>query len=545
MKNTDFLLISTLVSIILAIALTVTLISISGYQTAIIAQTNDANKRRDEAQKQNTIYGNDYIALRDMIGFPEQGTPQTAQDDFAKDVGKYAKNTKENYRGMLATLSEELQKKTAEKKEIDRQKSDLEEKYKKLFELHRELEQEYEKEVAAMEKEVGEENNSSQNTISKMKADLSGIEKSKTNFENEMDAQITALESENAQKETMRNTAMKRNMEIAAKLNTIRRPGFDLPVGKVVALDSQNNQVTINLGANDELMPQMSFSVYPSHVTGIALHDENLNQQQIICDVCARDQSLVAKKASVEIIEILGPHLAKARILNDTLATPIAENDVVYTPVWKPRQKLRVALAGTMYLPGVGRRDGNENLSDANFLRELINNNGGVVDCYVVESDSDENKRGDVINLVSPETTLVVVDDMGNDDYDRDLARGKSEILNQAAEHQIRVISLSRFIDELGWKNLTPIRGFGSFAQSGDNAIAPTGENPPSTGTVSPLFQRPNAAARLSVHDRSAISSPSPVSGLYLDAPSTVRSSGQTSDLFTPLNSTTQTDESE
>jgi hypothetical protein len=86
----------------------------------------------------------------------------------------------------------------------------------------------------------------------------------------------------------------------------------------------------------------------------------------------------------------------------------------------------------------------------------------------------------------------------------------------------------------MGWKNVTPVRGFGTTAAEGDLAIVPTGEHRPSTGIVSPIYQKRNDAARISIDDRTSRPSTGTVSGLFSETLSSGRSTGQTSELFRP-----------
>ena len=130
---------------------------------------------------------------------------------------------------------------------------------------------------------------------------------------------------------------------------------FDVPDGEIRWVNQRTGTVWINLGRADALQRQVTFSVYPADIT---------------------DLTAGGKKASIEVTQILGDHLAEARMFDDKLVDPIMPGDKIYTPVWSPGEKRHFALAGFMDLDGDGR-------SDLQTVMDIITMNGGVVDCYI------------------------------------------------------------------------------------------------------------------------------------------------------------------
>ncbi len=140
-----------------------------------------------------------------------------------------------------------------------------------------------------------------------------------------------------------------------------------------------------------------------------------------------------------------------------------------------------------------------------------------------------------MVGEISRDTTFIVIGDLDEtDNEDQSMMQAQTKMVQTAEQYAVRKIGLRDFLSRMGWKNVTPVRGFGRLTTETDLRIAPTGEHRPSTGFVSPLYQRTNEAARVTIEDRTGAASTGTVSGLYSDTPSRARSTGQTSELFRP-----------
>lgn len=150
--------------------------------------------------------------------------------------------------------------------------------------------------------------------------------------------------------------------QIAARDAKIAPPNSleaDVPKGQILRVDRDSGMVYINLGSADYLKPQVTFSVLPPHTSG-------------------RTAANREAKATVEVVQILEPHLAMARIVSSTNAMrdPILAGDLVFNPSWNPSQREHVALVGIFDLDGDGRDD------TAEVVRNL-EKQGIVVDAWL------------------------------------------------------------------------------------------------------------------------------------------------------------------
>ncbi len=131
----------------------------------------------------------------------------------------------------------------------------------------------------------------------------------------------------------------------------------EVPDGKIYWVNQRTRTAWIDVGSEDGLRLQTTFSVYP---------DTTANPAQ------------ARQKGKLEIIGLKGPHMAEATIVEDDVSNPLMPGDKIFSPTWEPGRAEHFALAGFMDLDG----DGN---SDRKRMRELITMNGGVIDAEVAD----------------------------------------------------------------------------------------------------------------------------------------------------------------
>ncbi|MDR0703390.1 MAG: hypothetical protein LBF88_00205 [Planctomycetaceae bacterium] len=500
-----------------------------------VAETKNAKEQAEKAEKEKRELTQQLITIKGLIGHePESdlNTIQNAHQD-CMEKNKIANDASRNYLFVLQTLGAELDQKIKEHETLNEKYSKLQADYKNLELLNETVKEDIKKAKEDAEANLKNEQKRFSETIAKQKEETDVILAKKIEDENKAQEQIkTALtKAENAEAEAKQSQS--KNNELVNVLEDLRRTNFDRPNGKIISVSQQSGSVFVNLGSEDGLMTRMTFSVYSPSITGISFGNNDPEHEAVICEVCKRERSLNASKASIEIIRILGPHKAEGRILDDVLTDPIVAGDVIYTPIWKPGQKQHFALASGMRISGTGRRDNDPRQSDLTEIVRLIRANGGEIDSYISDGD-DEHPRGEIVGEITRDTTFIVLGDLNDEDnQDQTMMESQVKMLKTAEQYAVKKINLRELLSRMGWKNVTPVRGFGNTAVESDLAIVPTGEHRDSTGIVSPIYQKRNDAARVSITDRTSRPSTGIVSGLYSNAPP-VRSTGQTSELFKP-----------
>jgi hypothetical protein len=141
-----------------------------------------------------------------------------------------------------------------------------------------------------------------------------------------------------------------------------------VPVAEVTYANQLADTITINRVLADGVRRQMTFSVYNQNETNIAR---------------------ATPKASVEVVAVTDLHRSECRIISGEIKDPIISGDVLYTPAWKPGQKVHFALGPNMDLDG----DGEATAEELETLRGLIALNGGVVDAYAAIDGTIKNDK--------------------------------------------------------------------------------------------------------------------------------------------------------
>ncbi len=148
-----------------------------------------------------------------------------------------------------------------------------------------------------------------------------------------------------------RKTASEENNKLAQKarqlqgtietqklqLNELRSDNFETTQGEIRYVVRGGNVTTINLGSADALRPGVTFGVIDGDET--RLQDADV-------------------KATIQVTQIQGPHLAQARVVaRPEVRNPIIPGDKIYSPFWAPGRVVKIALAGDIDIDGDERPD--------------------------------------------------------------------------------------------------------------------------------------------------------------------------------------------
>lgn len=121
------------------------------------------------------------------------------------------------------------------------------------------------------------------------------------------------------------------------QLNELRNDQFETTQGEVRFIVRGGNVCTINLGSADALRPNVTFGVIDADET--RLQDAKV-------------------KATIQVTQIQGPHLALARVVaTPEIKNPIIPGDKIYSPFWAPGRRVKIAIAGEIDIDDDGRPD--------------------------------------------------------------------------------------------------------------------------------------------------------------------------------------------
>ncbi|MDR0871125.1 MAG: hypothetical protein LBN39_10080 [Planctomycetaceae bacterium] len=538
MRDLKNLQIAIICLVIVVIGLIVALVMMNQGNDERLAREKKAQEDAKAAQEKERTIAKDYLTLKQFAGLKDDASAEDVQKVYNDAVALYSKDTDDASKNFLAVMKNQAAELAAEKgnhaKTLD-EKLRFETDYNNLNALYETVLDKFTKEKTKAVEDLAAARKDFEGNLATLRKEIAAV-KSDADDKVAKAEESTKVADKKAEEASIKaKQTQVRNNGLAEQIDGLRRASFERPDGKILSVNQTSSTVIVDLGSDDGLQTRMTFSVYAPTITGISFGEHDPEADVQICEVCKRDMAQSTSKASIEIIKILGPHKAEGRILDDMLTNPIAANDVVYTPVWSPGQKQRFALAAGMRIPGVGSRDGiTVRTSDLEEIKRLIEANRGEVDCYISEGGDERYPVGEVVGKITENTSFLVVGELNDEDQqDQKKVNANSQLREEARELAVRVITLRELLVRMGWKNVTPVRGFGSRLNESDVAITPEGGRPLSTGLVSPVYQEFNARGRIGMEDRGTTKSTGLVSPLYNEsaAPPAV-STGRTSDLF-------------
>ena len=224
-----------------------------------------------------------------------------------------------------------------------------------------------------------------------------------------------------------------------------------VPDGRVSWVNQRENTVFINVGSDDGLQRRISFSVYDRNAT---------------------DAATAVKKGSIEVLNVRGPHLAEARIMESTNSDPIVPGDIIFTPIWHPGQIQHFAIAGFIDFD-------NDGVSDLAKLRDLITHNGGVIDAFMDE-------KGEMTGRLSYQTNSLI---LGEAPTEKDLPKvheSFTALRRDSDSFGVPKIQLEAFLTQVGYS----VRSVSSTANtSGPQSLRAPSDTPDRTRTSGQGFR--------------------------------------------------------
>lgn len=213
---------------------------------------------------------------------------------------------------------------------------------------------------------------------------------------------------------------------------------YERPDGEIKWVNQRSNLVAVNLGSADGVQRQMTFSVIDQRETGVTKGKV---------------------KGRIEVTRVMEDHLCEARIVEDVLADPILQGDIVYSPTFKKGHKTRFALTGFIDIDGDGK-------SDLRKAKSIITMNGGVIDAELLED-------GTVAGKMTVNTRFLVQGERPTERTNPDLRDGHTELTSQAGSLGVETISLENLLDRMGYykdQTVVPLQGGGTGGSGGQNS---------------------------------------------------------------------------
>lgn len=244
---------------------------------------------------------------------------------------------------------------------------------------------------------------------------------------------------------------------------------FERPDGTLLFVDQQSQLCTIDVGAADNVLVGMTFSVYSKDNGGVG-----------------RRQSDEDIKGKIEIVELIGSNEAKARIVTQKRSDPPAAGDPIYSPLFWPGQTIQIAVVGLLDF------DGNPG-TDRDEFNQIVKTSGAEVVLYVndlgklIGKDGAELTASDIPNNLTSSVRFLVRGNLGDENTQdsaqqaiymkiRELAL---ELEDEAKGNGVYVIELDKFLEYVGYTSkrlvYSPTKDYPAYLPNGAKSLSVNG----------------------------------------------------------------------
>ncbi len=427
--------------------------------------TDAADRSRADAEKASKAEAAarsadaDMVTMRGIIGVADNAKLSEIQEIKNKDMQTFVSTAPEEsqrYHQAVEFLASTLNQKT---QELIAARDDIAAEQAKRAQVEKDKQaqvdaalkkvEEAEQARAAAEKQFNDERAKMLADNKELQDQLAAKNDAFSKLEADKNNQITALTAERAKLQRFNDSLTEKNQELDPT------SGFEVPDGAIVWVNQKMRTAYINVGSADGLHRQTTFSVVGSG------------------DDIGEDQKT---KGRVEVVNILAPHFAQCKIIEDHLVDPLVEGDKIYTPLWQPGRGEGFAIIGFIDLDGDG-------FDDRGMIRDLIRMNGGRIDA----EDDPTGKTAKQTGQLSLETRYLV---RGKPPVDKQVEGAWTKMQEDAQRMGIRVIGIDKFLDQMGWKDQKQVLHYGRRGNANDIPPAePDGGRPQSSGSVSGHFR--------------------------------------------------------
>jgi hypothetical protein len=427
-------------------------------------QSGDRGKQlaaanQELANARNALHGaqDEANRFKEFMGFPIEDNLATVEKVFQEHMQTYAANFPEEKRAygpVLEYLHNEMRSIGArEAAAIDRAQA--------LKDDLSKVQADASKQVAQYQHQMEELERTTQAQRTGFEKDRESMKEREEKYAEQVqkrDEQITALTQQNEEQknqlETKINQQDQQIFRLSQELKKLKEDTFEVADGAIASVNQASQVAFINLGRDDGLFPRVTFSVY---------------------DAGENNATTAAKKGSIEVTRILGPHLAEATITRDTVANPITSGDPIYSPIWHRGRSESFALAGMFDVDGDGK-------NDLELLRNLIKVSGGILDAEI----GDDGKISGAMSvntryLVQGEEPNVTFSEGQDSTAVQSAAEIYSKMISDAGNLGVKIISLEEFLDRVGWQPDQRTVPLGRSANPDDFPAEPEARNDSNT----------------------------------------------------------------
>ncbi|MFO0828826.1 MAG: hypothetical protein U0572_11850 [Phycisphaerales bacterium] len=215
--------------------------------------------------------------------------------------------------------------------------------------------------VEAVNTEVGGYRDAAQRLMDDVRSAREGIDKEKDSIKQRYESQKAELQVEidSLRADAAIKDSRMRALEEKVKAIEVKPANpAELVDGRIIAIEGSGDQVFINIGKRDRVVPGMTFEVYD---------DANAIQS---ADRTGQNRG----KASIQVMRVADT-TSTCKITRQNTGRPVVKDDVIANAVFNPDYKFKFLVHGKFDVDGDGKASDNE----ADYLRSQIKAWGGEV----------------------------------------------------------------------------------------------------------------------------------------------------------------------
>lgn len=443
---------------VVSLLLSVGLFMVNDWRKTAVARAKDSSEKASTSDGNLRTLQTEANSYKQWIGYAEADNYQGLQKNFADDMqrwGRTFEETNRSFRTILENIFEENRKLAQSESDAKAQLKDINQ---QLLATQTQTNEQIAKFEADFKKAVADKESLS-NEFATSREDMDQEKKKiATQLAEQREKIDTMVADNNEAQQTLQKkiSDLQRVIEILKSNQAPTDPYAQPADGRIAWVNQREGKVWINLGEEDHLRPQVTFSVYSGD---------------------ANDVNSADSKGSIEVVRILSAHMAEARITDDKAIRPLMEGDKVYSQVWNRGRQIGFAITGIVDI-------NNDGSGDLDQLKRIIQLNNGKVDA--VPDD-----KGGIEGQMSVDTRyLILGKPEGIRDSSGNTRKSYQKMSAEADTLNIEVITLDEFLSLMGWVSEHRAVKVGKGASSSDFPPRAIGDSVPRKSNGSKDFFR-------------------------------------------------------
>lgn len=466
MGKSQGVVITLIIFIVLTLALgVVSYFMAQGYKETFVKLT-EAQKQLQTAEGNIRTLTGDVDKMKEKIGYPTEMETASLLEELEtvlKNASGDQTETPKTCRAVIEGLFQNITRKNEELQAAVNERDSYKLMADNEEEKTRTQKEEFDKTIAQLTEENQRRSNDANQRYDELNSKNLALVKELETVKKEASVINRQYQDESADAKETVDLVAGINESLRTKIDELTDPVFEIPDGKIVYVDQLNKVVRLNIGKADGVRLLTTFGVFPQD---------------------SLEKGDIRPKGSLEIIRIVSDHESEARILTDEMENPFTPGDMIYTPLWKTGQEVKVALD---YFLDVDR----DNKDDLDLMINMINAAGSKVSAWIDD-------KGEIRGSVTPDVTYLVTSDDSifkileedhdlKDDMKAKIQKAHMKMINDARTNGVREIKLSEFLRRTHFKQSAEVS---RFQEPGGLANKPnrTGDSVVSHANIAPIY---------------------------------------------------------